>query len=105
MQGIAALCRALDVKLLAEGVESADQIPALRQLGVEFAQGFHFARPLGAEAFASLVERAERGEDVTGELGVAPPRAGRGREEGDTPTGAGRVAAPVTLGAEPADGS
>ncbi|GAB7190777.1 hypothetical protein NUM3379_14840 [Kineococcus sp. NUM-3379] len=62
MEGIAALCRALDVALLAEGVEDEAQIPALRALGVQYAQGFHFAQPLTAEEFADLVRRAERGE-------------------------------------------
>ncbi|PPK98161.1 diguanylate cyclase (GGDEF)-like protein [Kineococcus xinjiangensis] len=113
MQGIAALCQALDVKLLAEGVENPEQVPVLRELGVQFAQGFHFARPLTATQFADLVLRAERGEDVAAELGVPILRPGlrelpaprtRG-EEDDTPRAREALSRAVTLGREPAEGS
>ena len=36
---------AVGVQLVAEGVETADDADALRALGVELAQGFHFGRP------------------------------------------------------------
>jgi EAL domain-containing protein (putative c-di-GMP-specific phosphodiesterase class I) len=49
------LCRRLGVKLIAEGVETAEELAALRKLGVNFVQGFYFARP----AFQALVAREE----------------------------------------------
>jgi diguanylate cyclase (GGDEF)-like protein len=45
---VAAMARALDLKAVAEGVESAEQAEALAELGFPFAQGFHFGRPLPA---------------------------------------------------------
>lgn len=37
---------ALDLEVVAEGVESAEQVNILRQLGCDLIQGFHYARPM-----------------------------------------------------------
>ncbi|PPK92881.1 diguanylate cyclase (GGDEF)-like protein [Kineococcus xinjiangensis] len=50
--GIAALAATLDLHVVAEGVEHPHQAQALRELGITFGQGYHFAPPLAAEAFA-----------------------------------------------------
>ena len=42
---VAALCRDLDIKLIAEGVETADELKALRDLGIDLFQAFYFAKP------------------------------------------------------------
>lgn len=39
------LCRDLDIQLIAEGIETYDELSALRDLGVELIQGFYLARP------------------------------------------------------------
>ena len=36
--------------IIAEGVENARQLELLRALKVEYGQGYHFAKPLDAEA-------------------------------------------------------
>jgi diguanylate cyclase (GGDEF)-like protein len=46
---ILSLARALNLRVVAEGVETADQLGQLRQLGCGFMQGFHFGRPMPAE--------------------------------------------------------
>lgn len=43
------------IKVIAEGVEDADQLATLRQLGIRYAQGHYFGRPAPAEA---LLRRA-----------------------------------------------
>jgi diguanylate cyclase (GGDEF)-like protein/PAS domain S-box-containing protein len=49
------LARALDMRVVAEGVESAKQLTLLRELGCEMAQGYYFCEPLlGDEATALL---------------------------------------------------
>jgi EAL domain-containing protein (putative c-di-GMP-specific phosphodiesterase class I) len=53
---IVALAGTLSLSAIAEGVEDGDQHEALVQVGCEFGQGYHFARPVGAaeiEAFMS----------------------------------------------------
>lgn len=42
---VVALCRDLAIDVIAEGVETADEMAALRNLGVTLMQGFLFARP------------------------------------------------------------
>ena len=51
------LAHSLDLKLIAEGVESADQATALQGLGCDVGQGFWFARPEAPDAFAQLLAR------------------------------------------------
>jgi EAL domain-containing protein (putative c-di-GMP-specific phosphodiesterase class I) len=53
--GIAALCRSLGTRLVAEGVETARELAVVQDAGIRFVQGFHFARP----AFERLVTAAE----------------------------------------------
>jgi diguanylate cyclase (GGDEF)-like protein/PAS domain S-box-containing protein len=49
------LAHALGLNVVAEGVENANQLVRLRQLGCDLAQGFHLCRPLGAEAVSKLL--------------------------------------------------
>jgi diguanylate cyclase (GGDEF)-like protein len=47
--------RALDMSVVAEGVETQEQLEDLRNLGCDFAQGYHFARPQPAEGVTELL--------------------------------------------------
>jgi EAL domain-containing protein (putative c-di-GMP-specific phosphodiesterase class I) len=49
------LARALGCAVTAEGVETEDQLIALRVLGCERAQGFLLAHPLGADELSELL--------------------------------------------------
>jgi EAL domain-containing protein (putative c-di-GMP-specific phosphodiesterase class I) len=42
------LAHAVGIRAVAEGVETAEQAEALKVMGCDLAQGFHFARPLPA---------------------------------------------------------
>ena len=48
LDNILDLATRLQLDLVAEGVENAEQVAYLRQRGVRFLQGFHFARPMPA---------------------------------------------------------
>ena len=48
--GIVGLGAALQLAVVAEGIETEDQWYALQALGCDYGQGFFFARPLDAEA-------------------------------------------------------
>ena len=61
------MARTLGLRVVAEGVETEDQLADLRALEAEFAQGYHFARPLPAEDLGELFESGtviERGRVV-----------------------------------------
>ncbi|MGC8551007.1 MAG: EAL domain-containing protein [Acidobacteriaceae bacterium] len=45
VQAIMTACESLGVQVIAEGVETRDELLALRDLGVRYFQGFFFARP------------------------------------------------------------
>jgi predicted signal transduction protein with EAL and GGDEF domain len=53
---IVAMARGLDLRVLAEGVETEAQARSLRTLGCEMAQGWHFGRPMPAQAFQQRLE-------------------------------------------------
>ncbi len=52
VEGILGVCRALDIRIIAEGVESREEYLQLRSMGIELFQGYWFARP----AFEQLPE-------------------------------------------------
>jgi EAL domain-containing protein (putative c-di-GMP-specific phosphodiesterase class I) len=43
--GIVGIARALDIKVLAEGIESDQELTVLRAAGISLFQGYHFAKP------------------------------------------------------------
>jgi excisionase family DNA binding protein len=66
----------LGMAVIAEGVETADQLAVVRAVGVDWVQGFHVARPAAADSAAdlrALVEKAlsvsAGGEDPAREAG------------------------------------
>ena len=53
---IVALIRGLGFVPIAEGVETEEQLRLLRDMGCEFAQGFHFSRAVPADGIAKLLK-------------------------------------------------
>lgn len=68
---IATLARNLGMEVVAEGVESAEQLACLRALNCEYAQGYHFSRPLKIDDATAFIEtdRGRRAEDETFDSG------------------------------------
>ena len=58
---VIAMGRALGLKVIAEGVESTEQLAVLRALGCDVGQGYLFARPLPAQQFLDFVQ--QHGDD------------------------------------------
>jgi diguanylate cyclase (GGDEF)-like protein/PAS domain S-box-containing protein len=56
------LSHTLDLSVTAEGVETATQADALRKLGCDLAQGYHYGAPMGADAISA---RLRGGPDQT----------------------------------------
>jgi diguanylate cyclase (GGDEF)-like protein len=57
---VAALGSALDMQVLAEGVETAEQLELVRRVGCSFAQGHHLSRPLPADELGALLAEGRR---------------------------------------------
>jgi diguanylate cyclase (GGDEF)-like protein len=56
----------LGLTVVAEGVEGAEHVQALRALGCDIAQGFHYARPMMGEALGELLDRVGTIHDPEG---------------------------------------
>jgi diguanylate cyclase (GGDEF)-like protein len=63
VRAIAGICRHLNIAMLAEGVETEEQVAMLRSEGCKEMQGFLFGRPCPAAALPALIERL--GADAT----------------------------------------
>jgi diguanylate cyclase len=60
VQAIISLAHGLRLKVVAEGVETADQVAFLQKLGCDQYQGYYFSRPVSAAAFEAML----RGPDA-----------------------------------------
>jgi diguanylate cyclase (GGDEF)-like protein/PAS domain S-box-containing protein len=54
-RAIIELGKTLDLELVAEGIERADQLSRLRELDCELGQGFYFSQPMDPDAIAALL--------------------------------------------------
>jgi len=70
LKSIVALAKALRLTVVAEGVETANQVDSLRELACHFGQGFFFAKPLHWREAERLVAAGRlREEQVVGMAG------------------------------------
>jgi EAL domain-containing protein (putative c-di-GMP-specific phosphodiesterase class I) len=60
VRAIVALGHGLNMRIVAEGVETGTQLALLRELGCDEGQGYLFARPLDAAAVPALLTRENR---------------------------------------------
>jgi diguanylate cyclase (GGDEF)-like protein len=64
VRAVISLAHSLKLKVIAEGVESEQQLEFLRELGCDQYQGFHFSPPLAPKEFAKWLK--QRQEDLRG---------------------------------------
>ena len=55
VDGLIGITDGLRIEAVAEGVETAEQARRLHQVGYQYAQGFHFSRPMSADDIALLL--------------------------------------------------
>jgi EAL domain-containing protein (putative c-di-GMP-specific phosphodiesterase class I) len=60
VRAVIQMAKSLNLRVLAEGVESDAAAENLRLLECDFVQGFHFGRPMPAEEFRALIEQQKR---------------------------------------------
>jgi diguanylate cyclase len=55
VSAVVALGHAMDITVVAEGVETSEQTALVRRLGCDALQGFHFSRPLPAQRLEAVL--------------------------------------------------
>jgi EAL domain-containing protein (putative c-di-GMP-specific phosphodiesterase class I) len=55
VEGVVRLAHSLGLQAVAEGVETAEQVATLRGFSCQTGQGYHFARPAGADEIALML--------------------------------------------------
>jgi diguanylate cyclase (GGDEF)-like protein/PAS domain S-box-containing protein len=65
VETIVMLARKMNLKVIAEGIETARQLDRLRELGCQYGQGYYFSQPLDAKSAQQFLRQQ-----------VAPARAG-----------------------------
>lgn len=68
VRAIMSLARDLGFNVVAEGIESSEQLEFLRQLGCQYAQGYHYAKPMNANKAEAFVRRAARRGEPSSDL-------------------------------------
>jgi diguanylate cyclase (GGDEF)-like protein/PAS domain S-box-containing protein len=66
-RAVVGLAHSLNMKVIAEGIESVEQFHYLRGLGCEFGQGNYFSKPLTGEAMTLFLSTAHPALDEFGE--------------------------------------
>lgn len=56
LEQVVTMARKLDLGLLAEGVETAEQVETLRGIGYDLVQGYYYAKPMPVKEFFALLK-------------------------------------------------
>jgi len=62
VEAIVGMAQAMNLNVIAEGVETTDQVRALKKLNCEIAQGYLFHRPMPVDEFSQLVAAKAKAE-------------------------------------------
>jgi diguanylate cyclase (GGDEF)-like protein/PAS domain S-box-containing protein len=76
VSAIIAMAHGLEMSVVAEGIETNEQLHYLRQRHCNVGQGYHFSRPVPAEQLGELLRRGEPFAHMP--RAKRPPRAGEG---------------------------
>ncbi|HEX5432817.1 MAG TPA: EAL domain-containing protein [Candidatus Angelobacter sp.] len=78
VQAIVTLAQQLGLRVVAEGVETQEELDVLRQLGCDFVQGYLFARPMSVEDCEKFLSSSSSGKQTLPLLSEAAKGAVQG---------------------------
>ena len=58
-EAIVVMAHKLDLKVIAEGIETKQQLELLQSMGCDYGQGYFFSKPLPADKFEELFRRSD----------------------------------------------
>lgn len=70
LEAIVSMARLMDLRVIAEGAETAEQVEFLRTIGCDYAQGYYFHRPMDTKTLEELLT-IENIVDFRGVMGPA----------------------------------
>jgi EAL domain-containing protein (putative c-di-GMP-specific phosphodiesterase class I) len=70
VRAMTAMADALDLPLVAEGIETREQLASLTGIGCRYGQGYLLARPMSAPAMCAYLRDVSVAAEATGELGL-----------------------------------
>ncbi|MCG7908286.1 MAG: EAL domain-containing protein, partial [Candidatus Thiodiazotropha taylori] len=59
VNAILSMGKALELEVIAEGVETEEQLKVLTHLGCEYVQGYYFSKPIPIEQIPEIVPSTE----------------------------------------------
>ncbi|AZG73549.1 GGDEF domain-containing protein [Shewanella livingstonensis] len=65
IEAIVSMSRALDLSIVAEGVETQEELEFIKQQDIQAVQGYHFYRPMPQEAFFDLLAKQAQSTSTT----------------------------------------
>ena len=57
--GVVKLCKSVDMKVICEGVENAEQEEMLLSTGCNYGQGYMFSKPMPMNLFLNMLDRQQ----------------------------------------------
>ncbi|MBD5384696.1 MAG: EAL domain-containing protein [Ruminococcaceae bacterium] len=54
------MIRGLDLKIVSEGIETAEQFYTMENLGINYIQGYYFSKPLPADEFLEFIKKSNK---------------------------------------------
>ena len=61
MKATVNMIKELGLKIVAEGVETEEQVEGIKKLGIDYIQGFYFSKPVSENDFIKFIEKNKEG--------------------------------------------
>lgn len=83
VRSMVALAHELDKKVVAEGVEGAEDVSFLRGIGCEYAQGFYFGEPIPDRDVTQLLQMVQKSERKLAPRGLFRAKKKKAAQDGE----------------------